>query len=166
MLCYRSYACGEADWFGSTIGFGGKRRVDGMQVEGGGVSAKSPTLRHSSGQAFSQRTREMGHPRTSPLGRLCYFAARRRSSRLFTSAFKPSGRWVPKRAKCSLINGTSASHPLMSTLSSSAMFAAGIVRPLVSRSAASGIRPIGVSFAWTLPSQRSKIHFSTRLFSP
>ena len=38
--------------------------------------------------------------------------------------------------------------------------------PLVSRSAASGIRPMGVSLACTLPSQRSKIHFNTRLFSP
>ena len=31
----------------------------------------------------------------------------------------PSGRWLPKWAKCSLINGTSASQPSMSTLSSS-----------------------------------------------
>jgi len=48
-----------------------------------------------------------------------YFAACRRSSRDFTSAFNPSGRWLPKRAKCSLIDGTSASHPSISTLSNS-----------------------------------------------
>jgi hypothetical protein len=49
-----------------------------------------------------------------------YFsAASSRSSRPFTSAFSPSGRCLPKRAKCSLISGTSASQPSTSTLSSS-----------------------------------------------
>jgi hypothetical protein len=47
------------------------------------------------------------------------WAARRRFSRDFTSRFNPSGRWLPKWAKCSRINGTSASQPSMSTLSSS-----------------------------------------------
>jgi hypothetical protein len=50
----RSYEYERQDWFGSTIGHGGRRRFGGALAEGWEGVGEKPH--------FSQRTREMGHP--------------------------------------------------------------------------------------------------------
>jgi hypothetical protein len=52
---YRSPMLTEKrDWFGSTIGLGGRRKFDGVLAKGWAGVGENPH--------FSQRTREMGHP--------------------------------------------------------------------------------------------------------
>ena len=64
------------------------------------------------------------------------------------------------------MSGISASHPSMSTLSMARLAAADVQSAVESRSSGRGKRPIGVSTPSAVPLQRSKTHFSTRLFSP
>jgi hypothetical protein len=46
------------EWFGTTIGLGGRRKFGGALAEGREGVGEKPR--------FSQRTREMGHPATAP----------------------------------------------------------------------------------------------------
>jgi len=64
---------------------------------------------------FASRSRHSAHQDDT---RNYLLAASSRSSRAFNSAFNPSGRWLPKVAKCSLINGISVNQPSISTASS------------------------------------------------
>ena len=53
------------DWFGSTIGLGGRRKFGGALAEGWRGVGEKPHPSTGSGQAFSQKRGEVGHPAES-----------------------------------------------------------------------------------------------------
>ena len=89
---------------------------------------------------------------------------RRQGGQFFAQTF---GQLVPELREVLSIIGTSSSQPFTSTREQFLHVGLpGAPGRSVSRAPSSGSSPMAVSRAPAVPSQRSKIHLSTRLFSP